>query len=80
MIEKERVEFGLFSTQMSRDWHMGHAVRAFSNPGSDPRAPMFLVFISNCSPVLVTASSGFRARYLYSLGPVTVVLRYGPAA
>jgi hypothetical protein len=37
MIEKERVEFVLFSTQMSREWHMGHAVRAFSRPDSDPR-------------------------------------------
>ena len=30
MIEKERVEFGLFSTQISCEWHIGHAVRAFS--------------------------------------------------
>jgi hypothetical protein len=37
MIEKERVEFGLFSTQISREWHIGHAVRAFSRPSSDPR-------------------------------------------
>jgi hypothetical protein len=37
MIEKERVEFGLFSTQISREWHIGQAVRAFSRPGSDPR-------------------------------------------
>jgi len=36
MIEKERVEFGLFSTQISREWHMGHAARDFSRPGSDP--------------------------------------------
>jgi hypothetical protein len=40
MIETERVEFGLFSTQISREWHMGHAVRAFSSPGSSPRASM----------------------------------------
>jgi hypothetical protein len=40
MIETERVEFGLFSTQISREWHMGHAVRAFSSLDSGPRASM----------------------------------------
>jgi len=28
MIEKERAEFGCFSTQISREWHMGHAAKA----------------------------------------------------
>jgi hypothetical protein len=43
MIEKERAEFGLLSTQISREWHMGQAVRVFSRPGSDPR--LLLIFI-----------------------------------
>jgi len=43
MIEKERAEFGFFSTQISCEWHMGHAVRAFSKPGGDKRLlPLFM--------------------------------------
>src|SRR3954453_23380356 len=37
MIEKERAEFGCFSTQISREWHMGHAARASIGLGSGPR-------------------------------------------
>src|SRR6266478_2427350 len=38
MIEKERAEFGCFSTQISREWHMGHAAKASVGLGSDPRS------------------------------------------
>ena len=40
MIEKERAEFGCFSNQISREWHMGHAAKAKASVGlgSDPRS------------------------------------------
>ena len=38
MIERERAEFGCFSTQISREWHMGHAAKASVGLSSDPRS------------------------------------------
>jgi hypothetical protein len=66
MLEKERVEFGLFSTQISREWHMGHAVRAFSRPGGGPR---LLKLLMSHGPILLPDRWGERCIDLSSVWP-----------
>jgi hypothetical protein len=53
----------LFSTQISREWHMGHAARDFSRPGSDPRLlQLFIQSRSHLPPLTDGESDAWTCR------------------